>query len=198
MRTLLLALGLALGACRAPAPAADEAPAQVADEAPDFVPIPDVELVDHHGRSVRFLGDLVAGRTVAIQFFFTDCQGVCPISTGRMVALQKGLGERLGRDVLLLSVTLDPEHDTPAVLEEHAVALGAREGWRFLTGAKADIELLRRRLGVYDLDPVLDADRNQHAGVIVMGNEPDRRWLMKPANVPDKAMLRTLLRLAES
>lgn len=188
MRALLLGLLLACSACRAPA----------GEEAPDFVPIPDVALTDQHGREVRFASDLVAGRTVAVQFFFTDCQGICPLSTAKMLALQEDLGARLGRDIFLLSVTLDPEHDTPPVLREHAEALGARPGWTFLTGDKVDIELLRRRLGVFDLDPVLDADRNQHAGVIVMGHEPDRRWLMKPANVPESALLRTLLRLADS
>ena len=188
MRALLLGFLLVTGACRAPA----------GEEAPDFVPIPDVALTDQEGSELRFHRDLVAGRTVAVQFFFTDCQGICPLSTAKMLALQQDLGARLGRDVFLLSVTLDPEHDTPAVLRAHAEALGARPGWTFLTGDKADIELLRRRLGVYDLDPVLDADRNQHAGVIVMGNEPDRRWVMKPANVPEAAILRTLLRLAES
>jgi len=187
-RLAFLSLLLVCAACRAPA----------TDETPDFVPIPDVELIDQEGRSVRFRSDLVAGRTVAVQFFFTDCQGICPLSTAKMLALQSDLGPRLGRDVFLLSVTLDPEHDTPEVLKAHADRLGARAGWTFLTGAKADIETLRRRLGVYDLDPVLDADRNQHAGVIVMGNEPDRRWLMKPANVPESAILRTLLRLMES
>lgn len=189
-RALGAAALFALLACRA---APEEAP-----QAVGFVPIPDVELVNERGERVRFLSDLVAGHTVALQFFFTDCQGVCPRSTAKMLALQAELGARLGRDVLLLSVTLDPEHDTPAELAAHAAAIGARPGWSFLTGAKADIELLRRRLGVYDLDPVLDADRNQHAGVIVMGKEPDRRWLMKPANVPDSALLRTFLRLAES
>lgn len=189
LRLPLLALLLA-GACRAVAPAPSEAP--------DFVPLPDVELVDQDGRRVRFASELVAGRTVALQFFFTDCRGICPLSSARMRALQEDLGQRLGRDVFLFSVTLDPEHDTPEVLRAHATTLGARPGWSFLTGAPADLERLRRRLGVYDLDPVLDADRNQHAGVIVMGNEPRRRWLMKPANVPESAILRTLLRLADS
>jgi protein SCO1/2 len=189
VRAALLVPFLALSACRA------AEPARPADHA--FVPIPDVELVDQRGERVRFFTDLVEGRTVAVQFFFTDCQGICPLSTAKMLALQRDLGERLGRDVWLLSVTLDPENDTPEVLAEHAATLGAAAGWTFLTGSKEDIERLRRRLGVFDLDPVLDADRNQHAGVIVMGNEPDRRWLMKPANVPDSALVRTLIRLVE-
>lgn len=163
---------------------------------PGFAPIPNASLRTQTGASVRFYDDLVRGRTVVIQFFFVHCEGICPLSTGRMVALQDLLGERLGRDVHFLSITLDPEQDTPAVLAEHARAVGARAGWTFLTGARDDIEALRRRLGVFDLDPALDADRNQHAGVLVLGNDSKQRWTMKPASLPASTLLQSILRLA--
>jgi len=194
---LLAALALA---CRAPAgePVPREAlgPDAVSEAIPpsSFMPIPDVALVTHEGRAVRFYSDLVRGRTVVVQFFFTDCQGICPVSTGRMRELQEALGERLGPEVSFLSVTLDPAHDTPAVLAEHARTIGARPGWTFLTGDLADITALRYRLGVYDLDPVLDADRNQHAGVLVLGNEPRQRWSMKPATLSVRPLLAALER----
>lgn len=167
------------------------------ESASSFVPIPNASLLTHTGQSVRFYDDLVRGRTVVVQFFFVHCEGICPLSTGRMLALQELLGERLGRDVFFLSITLDPEQDTPAVLAEHARALGARPGWTFLTGAKDGIETLRRRLGVFDLDPVIDADRNQHAGVLVLGNDAKQRWAMKPATLPARTLLQSILRLAE-
>jgi protein SCO1/2 len=65
-----------------------------------------------------------------------------------------------------------------------------------LTGARADIDALRRRLGVFDLDPVLDADKNQHAGVLVLGNDRKQRWIMKPAALPARALFRSLQLLA--
>ncbi len=167
------------------------------ESASSFVPTPNASLLTHTGQSVRFYDDLVRGRTVVVQFFFVHCEGICPLSTGRMLALQELLGERLGRDVFFLSITLDPEQDTPAVLAEHARALGARPGWTFLTGAKDDIETLRRRLGVFDLDPVIDADRNQHAGVLVLGNDAKQRWAMKPATLSARTLLQSILRLAE-
>jgi protein SCO1/2 len=160
------------------------------------VSIPNVVLVSHEGQPRRFYDDLVRGRTVVVQFFFTECSGVCPLSTGRMLALQEALAERLGRDVDFLSITLDPEHDTPEVLAGHARAIGARPGWTFLTGAPEDIRALRYRLGVYDLDPLLDADRNQHAGVLVFGNDNKQRWLMKPASLSPRPLLAALERLA--
>ena len=162
-----------------------------------FEPIPDVELTTHEGRTVRFYDDLVRGRTVVVQFFFVHCEGVCPLSTGKMLELQAELGPRLGRDVYFLSITLDPERDTPAVLAEHARAIGAAPGWTFLTGDEADIEVLRGRLGVFDIDPVIDADRDQHAGLLVLGNDAKQRWTMKPATLPVRSLLQAILRLAE-
>lgn len=162
-----------------------------------FEPIPDVELTTQDGQRVHFYEDLVRGRVVVVQFFFVHCQGVCPRSTGTLLAMQAELGERLGRDISFLSVTLDPEQDTPAVLAEHARTIGAHPSWTFLTGAEADIERLRRRLGVFDIDPVVDADRNQHAGVLVLGNDVKQRWTMKPATLPASFLTAALLRLAE-
>lgn len=188
-RLALAALLLALGACRAAPPGPEPESS--------FEPLPDLEFSDQTGRRVRFVRDLAAGHTLALQFFFSDCRGVCPLATARLLALQDALGERLGRDVRFVSITLDPEHDTPAVLAQHAATIGARPGWTFLTGAREDIERLRRRLGVFDLDPLLDADRDQHAGVLVLGNEPARRWIMKPANVPAAALERALRLLAD-
>src|SRR5262245_56223091 len=101
--------------------------------ASEFEPIPNVELTTQRGEHVRFYDDLVRDRTVVIQFFFTHCEGICPVSTGTMLSLQEELGERLGRDVDFLSITLDPARDTPEVLAEHARAIGARPGWTFLT-----------------------------------------------------------------
>jgi protein SCO1/2 len=172
------------------------------DHSPDtvtrahFVPIPNVELTTHTGRLVRFYNDLVKGHTVVVQFFFTHCEGVCPISIGKLLEVQEALGESLGRDVRFLSITLDPERDTPAVLARYAGDIGAKPGWTFLTGSKQDIEALRRRLGVFDLDPLIDADRNQHAGVVVLGNDEKQRWTLKPATVSAHFLADAIRRLA--
>lgn len=156
-----------------------------------------IELTTHEGRSVRFYDDLVKGKVVAINFMFTSCQIACPLTTPRLVEVQKALGARAGRDVTFLSISLDPAHDTPAVLRAYARAFGVGPGWYFLTGRRADVERLRRALGVYDLDPVVDADRTQHAGLIVLGNEPQARWksiaaLSQPVRIR-QAIERTIL-----
>jgi protein SCO1/2 len=191
LRAAALALAaLALAACRA------SSAGTARELSSSFVPIPNVELVTQAGEHLSFYDDLVRGRVVVVQFFFVHCEGVCPRSTGKMLELQEALGPRLGREISFLSITLDPERDTPAVLAEHARTIGANPGWTFLTGSEADTEALRRRLGVFDLDPGIDADRNQHAGVLVLGNDRKQRWTMKPATLSAASLMRALERLA--
>ena len=129
--------------------------------------LPNVELTTQEGRKVRFYDDLVKGKVVAINFMFATCRKACPAATQNLAEVQDALGERMGRDVTLLSISLDPERDTPEVLRGYAQAHGAKPGWYFLTGKRDDIELLRRKLGAYELDPVLDADKTQHAGIVI-------------------------------
>ena len=111
--------------------------------------------------------------------------------------MQKALGERDGRDITFLSISLDPLHDTPEVLRAFARAQGVGPGWYFLTGSPRDVEQLRRKLGVYDLDPAVDADRSQPRGIPVLGNAPAGRWqaipaLSKPVRIR-QAIERTIL-----
>ena len=138
--------------------------------------LPNVELTTHEGRTVRFYEDLVKGQVVAINFMFTTCGNTCPLITEYLAVAQKALGERMGHRITLLSISLEPEYDTPERLREYRRVRGVSPGWIFLTGRRDDIEFLRRRLGVYDLDPVIDADPSQHAGIVILGNEPQGRW----------------------
>lgn len=81
----------------------------------------------------------------------------------------------------MYSITLDPEVDTPEVLAEYAELFEIGPGWTFLTGEFEEIELIRHRLGMYDPDPVIDADKTQHSGLVAMGNERIGRWGATPA-----------------
>ena len=159
--------------------------------------LPNVALTTHDNRTVRFYDDLVKGNVVAINFMFTTCQNACPAATAYLVAAQRALSEDLRRDITFLSISLDPQHDKPDVLKGYAQAHGAGPGWYFLTGRRTDIELLRRKLGAYDLDPVVDADLTQHVGIVILGNEPKGRWkaisaLSQPVRIR-QAIERTIL-----
>ena len=142
--------------------------------------IPNVDLITHENTPVRFYDDLVKGKVVLVNFMYTTCDGLCPRTTANLVRVQAALGERVGRDIFLYSITMDPEIDTPEVLKRYAEDIGAKPGWTFLTGRRGTIERLRRRLGVSDRDPVIDADKTQHSGVLVYGNEALDRWAMMP------------------
>ena len=142
---------------------------------------PNVQLLTHENAKVRFYDDLIRGKHVVINFTYAQCSEICPMMTANLVKVQQILGERVGRDIFMYSITLTPEQDTPAVLKHYAKNLGVKPGWLFLTGAPEDIELLRRTLGFVDPDPVIDRQLTSHSGVVLYGNEPLDRWAACPA-----------------
>ena len=143
--------------------------------------IPDVEVVDQDGRRFRFYSDLVRGRIVTLNFMFTSCGDTCPLVTQNLGRMQDILGERVGREVFMYSLTLQPEVDTPEVLRDYAEGYGVKPGWRFLTGAKDDMERLRRALGFANQDPELDIIKDEHTGLVCFCNEGLDRWGACPA-----------------
>ncbi|MFA6164905.1 MAG: SCO family protein, partial [Methylobacter sp.] len=142
---------------------------------------PNVPLVTHEGDTVQFYDDLIKDKTVLINFMYARCADICPGMTANLKLVQKEFGERMGRDIFMYSITLEPEHDTQAVLKAYTELFRVKPGWKFLTGRKNDIELLRRQLGFTFSDPVLDQDRTQHIGVVKYGIEPLERWGTCPA-----------------
>jgi protein SCO1/2 len=154
-----------------------------------------VEVKTQDGRTLRFYDDVLKGKIVLINFFFTDCDAVCPLMTENLARVQELLGDRVGKDIFMVSISLQPERDTPEVLAAYAKTYGVGPGWLFLTGKRDDIELLRHRLGFVDSDPVEDADPEQHIGTVRITNEPMHRWAMSPALVNPTALVRTVKRV---
>lgn len=143
--------------------------------------IPDLPVTDHEGRRHRFYTDLVRGRVVTLNFFFTGCGPTCPLVTQNLLRVQELLAPRIGRDIFMYSLTLWPEMDTPEVLRAYVAEHGIGPGWRFLTGAPEDIERLRRRLGFANADPELDRITDEHIGLLRYGNDALDRWAGCPA-----------------
>jgi protein SCO1 len=141
---------------------------------------PDVTLRTQDNKKVRFYEDLIKNKIVTINFFYAKCEGVCPGITANLVRVQRLLGERVGREIFMYSISLKPDEDTPAVLKEYAESYRVRRGWKFLTGDPGDIELLRRSLGFTNPDPKLDKEKSQHIGNIRYGNEPLMLWAACP------------------
>ena len=158
---------------------------------------PNVILRTHEDREVRFYDDLLKDKFVVINFMYTACtDGVCPLTTVNLVRVQQLLGDRVGRDIFMYSITLTPEHDTPRVLKQYAKAHGVGPGWWFLTGKPRDIELVRRKLGFVDPDPAVDANKSQHIGMIRFGHEAFERWSACPGQANPDWIVKSLLWIA--
>ena len=147
---------------------------------PSHRAIPNVPVQDQYGRRYDFYADLVYDRVVMVNFFFTVCGDVCPLVTQNLREVQDLLGDRVGRDIFMYSITLLPELETPTVLRDYADAWEAKPGWLFLTGKPDDIETLRVKLG-FSSDPNLSWENDDHTGLVRYGNDRVDRWTGGPA-----------------
>lgn len=160
----------------------------------DFGPIPEFELTDQLGRTVT-RADL-AGQPFVLAAIFSTCTGPCPRISGQMKALQSELA---GTDALLVSVTVDPGHDTPEVLREYAEGYGADpERWRFLTGDEEAVYSLVREgfyLAVERESDGVDGQQVTHATrLIVVDGEGLRRGWYDGTSEKGRASVRERLR----
>lgn len=130
----------------------------------------DIDLVDQHGEHHRLYSDLLKGKVVVINSMFTSCTSACPAMTGRLVEVQRWLGDRLGKDVHILSISVDPGNDTPEKMLTFSESFRTRPGWYFLTGEKENVAQALQKLGQYVEDP------EGHQSIILMGNEPTGLW----------------------
>ncbi|UVE16490.1 SCO family protein [Pseudomonas sp. LS44] len=153
---------------------------------------PNTPLITHEGKAVRFYDDLIRGKVVAINMMYASCTGNCPTATANLRLVQTMLGARAGLDVFMYSITLQPELDTPAILKEFVERHRIGPGWLFLTGAPADIEELRVSLGFYDVNPLIDANKANHSGMVRIGNDAYQRWTMAPALAEPEQILATI------
>ena len=138
---------------------------------------PNTPLVTHQGHSVRFYDDLVAGKVVAINFIFTSCPDSCPAETAKLQRVREELGDRVGDDIFMYSISIDPDHDTPEVLAEYRKKFGIGPGWTFLTGSEDEIIHFRKRLGLY-MEEIQNEDRN-HNVTFIVGNDRTGKWVKR-------------------
>jgi protein SCO1 len=154
-----------------------EASAAVTDAKPAEEPISpahryftDVSLVNQYGERMRLYSDLIRSKVVVIHVFFASCKNTCPLLATTFQKLQEHLGDRLGRDVHLISITVDPQSDDQKVLEDYSRRLGARQGWYLLTGPSRDVETALAKLGL------AVARRDEHSNIFLIGNEKTGLW----------------------
>lgn len=132
--------------------------------------IPDLEVYDQDGTKLRFYTDLIKGKLVVINFLFTSCEFICPMQGESFSKLQAALGKRLGRDVWLISISTDPESDTPVKLKGWGKLFGAKDGWTFVTGKQKTIERILEMLGV-------TATKTEHSPIALIGHGDKGSWI---------------------
>ena len=147
----------------------EQAPAGVDDMRVD-VEIKDLELRDQDGRARRLASDVIGDKLVAMTFVYSSCTTICPIYSALFSALQDRLGERLGREVVLVTLTLDPATDVPLRLKREAAKYRARPGWTYLTGDQRNVEEVLRGLDAYF------ADFTQHPPMALIGDGSTGIW----------------------
>ena len=157
--------------------------------------LPNIPLRTQDGREVRLYDDLVKNKSVIVNFIYTQCGGICPLATASLVKVHGLLGDRVGRDIQMLTISLDPAVDTPQVLKRYAQAWGNKKGWLYLTGSDRDVDLLRRRMGLYEPDPALDAEKISHTGLVTFGNDKTGRWATLPIGMDSRELAQAILRV---
>ena len=134
------------------------------------IKLPEAAVTDQHGRTARFQSDFVGDRLVVINFIYTTCTTVCPVQSALLADLQQRLGQRAGREVALISVTVDPLRDTPVRLKEFSAQYKAGPGWTFLGGDKQAVDEVLTAFGVYT------PNFADHPAVVLVGDPRSGQW----------------------
>ena len=130
----------------------------------------EIPLVNQNGETMRLYSDLIRDKIVVIDFMFTSCTGACPIMSNNFAKIQAWLGPRLGKDVHLISISVDPANDTPAKLKEYAARFKAQPGWYFLTGTQENVNAALAKLGNAVDNP------EAHQNLFLIGNDRTGLW----------------------
>jgi protein SCO1/2 len=133
---------------------------------------PNLPVVNQDGKTLRFYDDVIKGRIVVVSFIYTNCSDLCPIETARLAEAKDRLGDAMGRDIFFVSMSVDPEHDTPDMLKAFADAFDAGPGWQFLTGRPEDVKSISAKFGDRSGERGLSDHRNE----ILIGNDATGNW----------------------
>jgi protein SCO1/2 len=132
--------------------------------------VPDVVLVNQHGAKVRLKQLVESGKPVILDFIFGTCTTICPVLSAGYTNLQKKLGPD-ARNVQLISITIDPENDTPRIMSDYLKRYRAKPGWDFLTGSRSDIDTVMRAFSAYI------PDKMSHYPLTLIRSPGDGTWI---------------------
>ena len=174
-RGLLTLCLLAIGIGQALAHSAEEhaghdMPAQSARSESARIKLADVPLVDQSGKTVRLEKDLVTDKIVVMSFIYTSCTTVCPVVSSIMGKVQQQLGARVGSEVQLVSISIDPQRDDAERLNDYARSFQKGPGWSWLTGSTQSVNETLKGLGSFS------GDFKRHQPLILVGDGNSRHW----------------------
>ena len=152
---------------------------------------PNVPLVTHEGKQVKFYDDLLKDKKVVINMMYTVCSNICTPATRNIVQARELLGD-FAKDIHFYSLSLTPLDDDPPALRAYMKSFGVTAGWTFLTGKPENVERVRRGLGFAQTSAAEDADITNHSGMLRIGNEPLVSWGHASALVSSRATARMI------
>ena len=146
----------------------------------------DLEVIDQNGNKQRFYSDVLKDRVVLVSFIFTNCEYACPMLAQKLKQTRAVMAESIKDDVWFVSISVDPERDTPEAMKNFAEKQGVDESrWIFLTGDKQNLETIVRKLGQYT------PDVEAHTTLMLAGNTKTRHWtrvmpMLQPLDIAQK------------
>jgi protein SCO1/2 len=134
------------------------------------VQLPDTRVFTHRGEQVRFYTDLIKGKVVLISYFFSSCTYVCALQADNLSKVQALLGPRLGKDLFLISISMDPERDTPQKLKYLGRSL--RPGWTLVSSNTPEMNGMLKAFTGFDPGP-----KDTHTSLVFIGNDRTGKWM---------------------
>lgn len=132
--------------------------------------MPDVTLINQDGKRVRFRSLMESDKPVIVDFIFGTCTTICPVLSAGYLNLQQKLGAG-SQNVHLVSISIDPENDTPKVMKEYLKRYRAKPGWDFLTGSRKDIDMVMRAFNAYI------PDKMSHYALTLLRSPQNDKWI---------------------
>ena len=151
----------------------------------------DIVLLNQDGRQVHLYHDLIKGKVVAINSVFTSCTTICPVLGANFASLTKKLGAHAGKDVMLISISIDPETDTPARLKSWSEKFRGGPGWVLLTGPKSDVDTALKTLGIFT------PDKFNHTPVLLVANDNTKEIKRLSGLASSDKLATTMIHMAE-
>lgn len=134
--------------------------------------IPDVTLINQDGDRVSLRKLLLCDKPVLVDFIYTTCTTICPVLSANFINFQRKLGPDCS-GARLVSISIDPENDTPKAMKKYLSQFKAKPGWDFLTGSREDINRVIREFRALNVNQ----NKMEHPPLIILRSPADDRWV---------------------